>query len=52
VGRGKLSGQAIVAIAARLVRIAWTLLKEQRPFTMKRPAQGWPCRAPTRRRVG
>lgn len=44
--RGKLKGQAIIAVAQHLVRVAWTLLKENRPFTLNRPAQEGPCRAP------
>ena len=37
--RGKLKGQAITAVAAHLVRVAWTLLTEKRGFTMNRPAR-------------
>lgn len=44
--RGKLAGQAIVAVAQFLVRVAWTLLKENRPFTLNRSARANACRAP------
>lgn len=37
--RGKLKGKAIIAVAAHLVRVAWTLLMEKREFTLNRPAR-------------
>jgi transposase len=37
--RGKLKGEAITAVAAHLVRVAWTLLTEKREFTLNRPAR-------------
>lgn len=37
--RGKLKGKAIIAVAAHLVRVGWTLLTENREFTLNRPAR-------------
>lgn len=50
--RGKVKGKAIVAVAAHLVRVAWTLLREDRPFKLNPPARASTCRdPPTGRRV-
>lgn len=45
--RGKLKGEAIVAAAAHLVRVAWTMLIEDRAFTLNRPARRATCRDPS-----
>lgn len=37
--RGKLKGEAITAVAAHLVRVAWTVLTDKRAFTINRPAR-------------
>lgn len=44
--RGKVKGKAILAVAAHLVRVAWTILREDRPFTLTPPARAATCRDP------
>lgn len=45
--RGKVKGKAIIAVATHLVRVAWTLLREDRPFTLNPPARAATCRDPS-----